>query len=133
MRLPVTIASMGSHRAILVYDGTCGMCRRTERLVRAFDWLRRIDSMPFVDAASAMPEVAATSLEEGVRLQLADGRVLIGIDAVRGVMVQTPVGLLPGMLLFLPGLRQAGAALYRRVAARRATAATCRVDEARRS
>jgi lycopene beta-cyclase len=36
-------------KPIVIYDDRCGMCRRSARMVRRFDWLRRLDDMGYSD------------------------------------------------------------------------------------
>jgi len=93
------------------------------RFVRACDWFRRLRPMPYVEAAVNFPQIAARPLDEGLRVLHADGRVDVAIDAVRAVMLRTPLGALVGWLLFVPPIRSVGARAYAHVAARRATTA----------
>lgn len=44
----------------------------------------------------------------GMRVRFDDGSVVVGIDAVRSIMVRTPVGIVGGVLLYLPGIHGLG-------------------------
>lgn len=114
-------------RVLVVFDDTCRMCTRSVGFVRAFDWLHRFDYAGFSTAATEYPEVAATELDDGVRARFPDRSVSIGIDAVRSIMVRTPLGALVGWLLYVPPLRALGDRLYRAVAKRRHT--SCRIPQ----
>lgn len=111
-------------RTLVVFDDTCRMCTRSVRLVRAFDWLRRFEFAGFSTAVQ-LPEVAASELDEGIRVRFPDRSITIGIDAVRSIMVRTPLGALVGWLLYVPPIRAVGDRAYRFVAARRST--SCRI------
>lgn len=106
-------------RPIVIYDDRCGMCRRSARTVRRFDWLGRLDDMGYSEAEHRYPEVARGALGEGIRLRYPDGSVAIGIDAVRGIAIRTPLGALGAWALYLPGLRGLGALGYAQIAKRR--------------
>lgn len=110
-------------RVLIVFDHTCRMCTRSVRIVRAFDWLRRFRFAGFSTAAAQLPEVAASELDEGIRVRFPDRSITIGIDAVRSIMMRTPLGALVGWTLYIPPIRSLGDRAYRVVAARRGT--TC--------
>lgn len=112
-------------RTLVVFDDTCRMCTRSVRFVQAFDWLRRFQYAGFSTAATALPEVAQSELDEGIRVRHRDGSITIGIDAVRSIMMRTPLGVLVGWLLYVPPIRAVGDRVYRFVAARRGT--SCRI------
>lgn len=106
-------------RPAVIYDDDCGICLKAMRFVRACDWWRRLDYVPYPDAAERYPEVAAHELDEGMQFRHPDGRVEVAIDGVRATMLGTPPGLLVGWLLFIPPIRWAASKLYEQVAARR--------------
>lgn len=106
-------------RALVIFDDTCRMCTRSARLVRAFDWLHRLDTIGFTQAVVLHPDVAARELDEGLRVRFPDGSMTIGIDAVRSIAIRTPLGALVAWLLYVPPVRALGARLYAWVAARR--------------
>lgn len=55
----------------------------------------------------------------GMPMVTRDGRVLVGFPAVRRAALQTPLGLVPALVLFIPGVSHAGAWAYGVIAARR--------------
>ena len=103
----------------LYYDGGCGMCRRSIRILRALDWLGRLR---FEDSTRLRDEelpVSRDSAMTGIPMRTRDGGALVGFRAVRRALVQTPLGFLPALVLRIPGVSHAGRAAYNRIAAAR--------------
>lgn len=104
----------------LYYDGACGLCRRSTRVLGALDWLGRLR---FQDS-TALPEkelpVARAASLVGVPMRTRRGSTLIGFPAVRRALAQTPLGCVPALALYLPGVSHTGRWMYARIAARRA-------------
>ena len=102
------------------YDGQCGFCRRSTRTLRRLDWLGRLE---FQDQTaipeSALPVPLETALK-GMPMRTRRGRVLVGFPAIRRALLQTPIGLLPACLLYIPGLSHLAAIAYNAIARRRA-------------
>jgi predicted DCC family thiol-disulfide oxidoreductase YuxK len=125
-------------RLTVLFDGGCPMCRRTVRTLRRLDWLNRLQ---FADATDAER-----------RARLAPG--LTEADVLREIYVIDPPGrrgrpgapregggfggyegflriarVIPVMWPFLvgglPGIRQLGHAVYRRIAANRVRRGRC--------
>lgn len=101
------------------YDGRCGMCRRTTRVLGRLDWL---GALRFVDMGtvpdSELPVDRAAAMR-GMPMRTGAGKVLIGFKAVRRALLRTPVGVVPALVMYVPGMAQAGAAVYGRIAAGR--------------
>ena len=109
------------------FDGRCGMCRRTARVLRRLDWL---DWLEFVDMTSVPEDRLPVKIDDALRgmpLRTAGGKTLVGFPAVRRALLQTPLGALPAALLYLPGVAQAGRAVYDQIARRRRREA-CELD-----
>jgi predicted DCC family thiol-disulfide oxidoreductase YuxK len=106
-------------KPIVVYDDTCGMCRRSARWVRRLDWLRRLDDMGYSRAVERYPEIGRGALGDGLRVRYPDGSVALGVDAVRAIAIRTPLGVLGAWALYVPGLHALGALGYARIARRR--------------
>lgn len=106
-------------KPIVIYDDRCGMCRRSARMVRRFDWLRRLDDMGYSVAESRYPEVARGAVGDGLRVRYPDGSLALGVDAVRAIAIRTPLGAPFAWLLYLPGLHGLGALAYAQIARRR--------------
>lgn len=94
----------------------------------ALDWLGTldfVDQTEIPDAALPVPREAALS---GLPMRTSGGRILVGFPAVRRALARTPLGALPALLLYLPGVNRLGARAYAWVAANRRRDAVCRAE-----
>lgn len=106
-------------QAVCYYDGACGLCRASIRALKAIDWLGRIRPADATRLPEADLPVTRREALESVILTTPGGRVHRGIEAVRSALVRTPLGVIPGALLFLPGFSHIGDALYKRISSSR--------------
>lgn len=107
------------------YDGHCGMCRRTRRVLSALDWL---GALRWVDQTRVAPERLPVPLDaalSGMPMVTGGGEVLVGYPAVRRALARTPVGACVAWLLYVPGIALVGKKVYDEVARRRVR--TCAV------
>jgi predicted DCC family thiol-disulfide oxidoreductase YuxK len=97
------------------YDGDCGLCQRTARILQRLDVLGQLD---WVDFRTAKVDIDPARLEHEMASR-SGGRTYFGFSAYRALSWRLPIfwPLLP--LLYLPGVRPIGDAVYRRIAARR--------------
>lgn len=111
----------------LYFDGQCGLCRRSIRIIRALDWLRRLR---FVDSNSLSDDELPVQRDDalaGIPMLTRDGRTLVGFPAVRRALLQTPLGAIPALLLCVPGGSHVGRWGYNRIAANRKRDVQCDV------
>jgi predicted DCC family thiol-disulfide oxidoreductase YuxK len=103
----------------IFFDGQCGMCRRSTRLILKLDWLHRLTLEDFTalppEQLPASPEVCLQSMT----LRTHDNRVLIGMPAVRRAIRRTPLGLLPALFLYIPVISNITNAVYKIIARNR--------------
>ena len=104
-----------TRRIEVLYDGECGLCRRSARILQRLDILRQLD---WVDFRRTSVDVDTSRLEHEMAAR-SGGRTYFGFSAYRVLSWRVPVfwPLLP--LVYLPGARLVGDAVYRRVAERR--------------
>ena len=119
---------MGFPRLVVLIDGGCPMCRRTARALHAIDWLDRLAFADGTDAptrhrwAPGLDEAAV--LREMFVVQPSGARDA-GYEGYLQIAKVVPL-LWPFRLIGpLPGIRQAGAAAYRWIAARRQRHGRC--------
>jgi predicted DCC family thiol-disulfide oxidoreductase YuxK len=113
---------------LVLFDGGCPVCRGTVRMLHRLDWLHRLQFADATDAARR--ERLAPGLTEAeilVEMYVVDpaGRRFGGYDGflrlARAVPLMWPF-LVAGSL---PGARELGRALYRRIAANRVRRGRC--------
>ncbi len=122
---------MPASKDTLYYDGSCGMCRRSIRVIRSLDWLGRLrfaDSTALPDGELPVPREESLV---GIPMRTRAGKALVGFPAVRRALLQTPLGVIPALLMYIPGVSHAGRAAYSRIAANRARDAVCSTDACR--
>lgn len=112
-------------RDTLYYDGQCGLCRRSARLIGALDWFRRVRLVDMTRVPEAELPVRFETALGGIPMRTGSGRVLVGYPAMRRALAQTPLGLLPALFLYLPGIAWIGEKVYQIVAANRSRALAC--------
>jgi predicted DCC family thiol-disulfide oxidoreductase YuxK len=135
MRYDANVAARtpSGSRPIVVYDGSCGMCRRSVRLVQRLDWLHRFDLQAYDDAIRCYPEVARGVLDDGLRVRFPNHTVTVGMPAVRSIGMRLPATMLGAWLLYLPGFSWLGAKVYRWISRHRTRDASgsCHLPNAR--
>lgn len=111
------------------FDGRCGMCRRSTRILRTLDWLGRLE---FVDMTAVPESTLPVGMEQamlGMPMRTGSGRVLVGFPAVRRALIQTPLGCLFAWTLYVPGLDRLGAGVYSRIALHRKRDEVCQTGQ----
>ena len=112
-------------RDTLFYDGQCGMCRRSVRILRRLDWFGRLAYRDSTRTPEHELPVSRDASLVGIPMRTKEGGVLIGFPALRRALRRTPLGFLPALALYVPLVSHAGRAVYGYVAARRAREGVC--------
>lgn len=104
---------------VLIFDGECGFCRRSVRILRA-----RVRRVPHIVAWQSIDLAAHGTTEEACREAVqhvgSDGRVRGGADAVARLLVEAGLPwVIVGRVMSLPGIIHAARAAYRWVARNR--------------
>jgi predicted DCC family thiol-disulfide oxidoreductase YuxK len=122
----------GASRTV-VFDGSCGICKRTIAVLRRLDvlgrlqiadaradWLRLAAAYPFLNAEACLTDMHVIVTRKHLAFS-----VVTGFDAYRSMAWVIPIAwpLLP--LLYVPGVPAVGRRVYRFVASHRAS--TCPV------
>src|SRR5213082_3498160 len=120
MARPLLVASPVKRPTIL-YDGRCRMCTASAERIRAWDKQARLDLLSLHDPAVAtrFPEIRREAVLESMHLVLPGGNVLIGADAVRGILRYLPGLRWLGLAWFVPGFSSLAAVGYAWVARNR--------------
>lgn len=101
------------------YDGACGFCGRSRRFFTPFDWFGATEWVDHTrpETAARFPQTGA--LKEAKALQVLDirnGRIEAGFDAVRRLGLATPLFWPLAVLGYLPGVPWVGRKVYRFIA-----------------
>jgi len=109
-------------RLVALFDGDCGVCGRMARFIGHRDVHRHVERQNLRDpvASSRFPSLDPDAVRASMHVVGADGRVQIGLDAVRAVLAELP-GAWPWVArgLGLPGLHGLAGAGYRAFARHR--------------
>lgn len=90
-----------------IYDGRCVICNTTRRLVRAFDWLRRVEFLDLHrqdEVTRRFPEIDHEAAMGAIHVVDASGRVFAGFAGTRRMLRELPLLLPLWLLLYLPGV-----------------------------
>ncbi|TWU00100.1 Vitamin K-dependent gamma-carboxylase [Botrimarina colliarenosi] len=126
----------------VLYDGNCGLCRRTMAVLGVFDWLQQLkpvnalqrsavedDGLGFLEDAALMQDMHAAWRVEGRGAGdggAAEWGTAKGFDAYQKIAWRVPLLWLTLPVIYLPPVAAMGWKVYRRVADSRA----CRVPTA---
>jgi predicted DCC family thiol-disulfide oxidoreductase YuxK len=127
--MPVSIAAE-DRRAIVLYDGSCPLCKRSVGILKRLDWLKRLSYQDARDVEH-LPE-ASVPLEPERLLQEMHvvtpnrRRAYAGFRAFRWMAGRLPIFWVLWPLLFIPGVPWIGQRLYRWVAKHRYHLVPCR-------
>ncbi|TSC79979.1 MAG: hypothetical protein G01um101425_456 [Candidatus Peregrinibacteria bacterium Gr01-1014_25] len=119
-------------RIAVLYDGTCGLCRRSVFVLTVLDCLRRIAPVDFRDAAARKriaPDITERSLDRAMHIRFPKrshgkdktGRTLRGFDAFRALAWHLPPLWPLAPFLYLPGVPPVGRWVYAGIAEKRET------------
>lgn len=106
---------------VVIYDGTCGFCRRQIAWIAARDRGRVFEFVPRQAAGLELrfPRLAESDFSSGLRLILPDGRIRVGADGVYEIARRLPGWRRLAWLYHVPGLHGVARAAYGWVARNR--------------
>lgn len=125
-RIGASILRRGGPVEVL-YDGHCGLCQRSARILQGLDILRQLS---WVDFRSARVDVDVSKLEHEMAA-ISGGHTFFGFAGYRAIAWRIPVMWPAVPILYLPGVKGIGDAVYGWVARRRH--GICPVDPRRAS
>jgi len=106
----------------VLYDGYCVICKQSKRIIRALDWLNRVEFLdihnwnevetryPTLDFETAMGQMHTVT---------PNGALVGGFDGMRRVLRELPLGIPLWLLLQLPGMNWLGPKIYHFIARNR--------------
>jgi predicted DCC family thiol-disulfide oxidoreductase YuxK len=117
-----------AERAIVLYDGQCGLCSGSVRRLRALDWRKRLDFADVRDAAVQADHPGVDPARALARMHLVlpgNGRILDGYRAFRWMAGRLPILWPMWPWLWIPGAVPLGNRVYDWVARNRFAFGTC--------
>jgi predicted DCC family thiol-disulfide oxidoreductase YuxK len=106
---------------VVLYDGSCSLCRTSVERVRRFDRHRRIELLDLHDPSvqQRFPQIDREIAMRWMQAVDARGRVSSGVDAWARIGLLLPGWNLLAWLLLVPGIRWLAARIYAWIARNR--------------
>lgn len=100
---------------VALFDGQCGLCSRSARLISDRDRSRRIERLDLRDplAAERFPDLSLEAVRALMHAVDQEGRVYVGLDAVLRVFDELPRWSALAWLLRWPGVHALAGVAYR--------------------
>lgn len=113
--------SCRTHPHTLIFDGECGVCRRSMEWLRSADREGRIAVVPYQDpeVARRFAEIPRQDMEEAMQLVAPDGTRWQGARAAEQLLEMLPGWRLLAPFFRIPGVRRVARWIYRAVARNR--------------
>jgi predicted DCC family thiol-disulfide oxidoreductase YuxK len=109
----------GASGPVLIYDASCGFCRRWVARLKRWDRRDRVRLLPLQDAdAPALAGRPRDQLQRAAHLVRPDGAVFAGAHAARELCAYLPGGWLPKALFAVPGVMPVAERAYAWIARR---------------
>jgi len=106
---------------IVLFDGQCGLCRRSIATLLTFDWLHRLHPVDFhsPERDHVAHGLSFDDLNRALHIRLPNGKTYLGFSAFRQLSWSLPPLWPLAPFLYLPGAIIIGNWLYERIANRR--------------
>jgi predicted DCC family thiol-disulfide oxidoreductase YuxK len=111
----------GEERWVLVFDGECGICRRSVAWIQNRKGAERIEAVPYQHPSvpERYPELSREALEEAMHLVSPTGEVRKGARAGEEILRLLPRWRPSALVFRIPGVRWVAERVYRWVAGNR--------------
>jgi predicted DCC family thiol-disulfide oxidoreductase YuxK len=106
----------------VLYDGHCGLCKKTVKMLKRLDWFKRLHFVNYQDEAArnrVAPEITYEKLDKSMHIKWDNGKTRHGFPAMRAVTWKLPLLWPVAPFLYLPGIAHLGNAVYKEIAAKR--------------
>ncbi|MEQ1849788.1 MAG: DCC1-like thiol-disulfide oxidoreductase family protein [Candidatus Peribacteraceae bacterium] len=107
---------------VVLFDGRCGLCRRSVVALKACDWLRRLSFANFRDESirkKYAPNVSLEALDKEIHVTKTKGKFSKGFAGFRVLTKELPPLWILVPLLHLPGMEYVGSWVYGYIARNR--------------
>jgi predicted DCC family thiol-disulfide oxidoreductase YuxK len=105
-----------------IYDGYCVLCQQTRRIVKALDWLHRVEFLDLNEwetVKARYPSLEWDEVQGQIHVVEPDGKILGGFWGMRRLLRDLPLGIPLWLLLHLPGMKRLGPRIYGYIARHR--------------
>lgn len=101
-------------RWLVLYDGTCGLCRGSRRGLERLDWLKQFEWIPYQDAEvqRRAPGLDPNALAREMHVLSPQGRIYRGADALGVLFRRAPLLWPLGAIMWLPPVLWLARKLY---------------------
>ncbi len=109
---------------VLLYDGRCGLCKSSMKILHALDWFSVLQFENLHDPAVRnhyAPEISFEKLNAAMHIKLQDGTFRKGFFAFRRLCFALPLLWILAPFLYVPGVSWIGETIYEWVASHRTT------------
>lgn len=116
-------------KIVVLFDGSCGFCRRSIAWLEMCDWLHRLTPEDFTDPAArkrVASDIDEKELDRAMHVRIAykkqewkDAKTLKGFYAFRALTWHLPPFWPVAPFLYIPGVSFIGNKIYRRIAKKR--------------
>lgn len=104
-----------------LYDESCSLCQASKKRVMSLDWFKQVKwvSLQVYEKEPKHIYINKKELRTELHLITAKGKILKGFYAIRHIMLQCPLLVIPGVICYLPFVDLIGIRLYSWVAKNR--------------
>lgn len=108
-------------KEIALYDESCSLCQLSKKRIMSLDWFKRVNwvSLQEYEKKEISLHINKKELRKELHLITVNGKVLKGFYAIRKIMLQCPLLVLPGVICYIPFVDIIGNPMYRLVAKNR--------------
>ncbi len=103
----------------VLYDGGCGLCRRSIFFLKMLDHLARLTPVDFRTKKNRIryaKDISEDDFDRAMHIRMPSGRYFSGFDAIRILSWHLPATMLFTPLLYLPGIAPLGRMIYKDIA-----------------
>ncbi len=111
-----------TYSIVVLFDGSCGLCRRSVTVLKSLDWLHRLTFADFTDERARLeyaPTITPAELEKAIHVRFSPTTFLKGFAGFRALCPHLPALWVLVPLLWIPGIHIPGEWVYQNIAARR--------------
>ena len=108
-------------RALVLFDGDCGICGHSRRILQKLDWLGHFECRAYQEPGllANYPSLSTEDCQKEIKLIMPSGQITGGADALIQICLGLPLMAPAGALFWLPPFRQIMRLIYPYIAKNR--------------